>query len=138
MGALSNGYIPDSPCPLAPNHQTGGSKSPPLKLQPNRRPQIEHIMWQSSSGLITIVVMTLLILVPQITSPQLLALMCRFLVLNFSLTAQAISRRFTLLEIVGQLLQFCSIDYKRQHKKCSGPENWAHFDLQPIDFLEIY
>ena len=35
-----------SPTPHAPlTPQTGGSKSPPLKLQPNRRPHIEHIMW---------------------------------------------------------------------------------------------
>ena len=44
MGELSNGPIPDPPR-LPPNPQTGGSKSPALKLQPNRRPQIEHIMW---------------------------------------------------------------------------------------------
>ena len=30
--------------PRPPNPQTGGQKTP-LKLQPNRRPQIEHIMW---------------------------------------------------------------------------------------------
>ena len=55
-----------SPTPHAPlTPQTGGSKSPPLKLQPNRRPQIEHIMWGWSSGLITIVEMTLFSLVCQ-------------------------------------------------------------------------
>ena len=40
-----------SPTPYPP----AKPKSSYLKLQPNRRPQIEHIMW----GLITIVVMTL-------------------------------------------------------------------------------
>ena len=42
MGGLSNGPIPDPHVP--PNPQTGGVKKPPLKLQPNWRPQIERIM----------------------------------------------------------------------------------------------
>ena len=42
MGALSNGPIPDPLRP--PNPQTGRSKSPHLKLQPYRQPQIEHIL----------------------------------------------------------------------------------------------
>ena len=42
MGGLSIGPIPDPPRP--PNPPNRGAKSPPLKLQPNQRPQIEHIM----------------------------------------------------------------------------------------------
>ena len=43
MGGLSNGPILDTHTRLTP--QTGGSKCPPLKLQPSRRPQIDHILW---------------------------------------------------------------------------------------------
>ena len=55
MGWLSNG--PDPHIPLTP--KLGAREVPPLKLQPNQQPHIEHIMWGSSSSLITIVVTTL-------------------------------------------------------------------------------
>ena len=45
MGGLSNGPIPDPTSPLNSPNGGGGVKKPPLKLQPNRRPQIRHIVW---------------------------------------------------------------------------------------------
>ena len=41
-GGRKNLPSPNPHIPLTP--QTGGSKSPPMKLQPNRRPQIERNM----------------------------------------------------------------------------------------------